>query len=63
MLPPKVLKFMDEISNGLDSSTAYDIFLALKHVSETLGFTLCISLLQVSYIYFFLYLIIYLFNY
>ena len=49
LIPPKSIKFMDEISNGLDSSTAFDIIQALKHSTQILGYTLCISLLQVSF--------------
>lgn len=47
MIPPKAIKFMDAVSNGLDASTTYDIFRALRHISRTLGFTACVSLLQV----------------
>mmetsp|Transcript_24221 Transcript_24221/g.24835 ORF Transcript_24221/g.24835 Transcript_24221/m.24835 type:complete len:1388 (-) Transcript_24221:477-4640(-) len=46
MVPPKGLKFMDAVSNGLDSSTTYDIFRSLKLATQTLGTTACVSLLQ-----------------
>lgn len=47
VLPPRVIKFMDAVSNGLDASTTFDIFRSLKYVSRTLGTTICVSLLQV----------------
>jgi ABC-type multidrug transport system ATPase subunit len=50
LIPPKSIKFMDAVSNGLDASTTFDIFRALKHISRTLGFTACVSLLQVPFI-------------
>lgn len=43
--PARVL-FMDEISNGLDSSTTYQIIKYLRHSTEALGGTTMISLLQ-----------------
>ncbi|KAK2645799.1 hypothetical protein Ddye_020994 [Dipteronia dyeriana] len=43
--PARVL-FMDEISNGLDSSTTYQIIKYLKHSSRALEGTTVISLLQ-----------------
>jgi ABC-type multidrug transport system ATPase subunit/ABC-type multidrug transport system permease subunit len=46
LMPPKSMKFMDAVSNGLDASTTFDIFRALRHISQTLGFTACVSLLQ-----------------
>jgi ABC-type multidrug transport system ATPase subunit len=49
MMPPKSLKFMDAVSNGLDASTTFDIFRALRYTSDSLGFTVCVSLLQVTY--------------
>lgn len=38
--------FMDEISNGLDSSTTYQIIKYLKHSTQALDCTTVISLLQ-----------------
>lgn len=43
--PARVL-FMDEISNGLDSSTTYQIIKYLKHSTCALDGTTVISLLQ-----------------
>lgn len=43
--PARVL-FMDEISNGLDSSTTYQIIKYLKHSTRALDGTTVISLLQ-----------------
>ncbi|KAI4377121.1 hypothetical protein MLD38_014805 [Melastoma candidum] len=43
--PARVL-FMDEISNGLDSSTTYQIIKYLKHSAQALDCTTVISLLQ-----------------
>lgn len=43
--PSRVL-FMDEISNGLDSSTTYQIIKYLRHSSHALDGTTVISLLQ-----------------
>ncbi|KAI3421393.1 uncharacterized protein J3R85_012430 [Psidium guajava] len=43
--PARVL-FMDEISNGLDSSTTYQIINYLRHSTEALDGTTMISLLQ-----------------
>ncbi|KAF3441957.1 hypothetical protein FNV43_RR15873 [Rhamnella rubrinervis] len=43
--PARVL-FMDEISNGLDSSTTYQIIRYLKHSTRALDATTVISLLQ-----------------
>ncbi|XP_075644795.1 ABC transporter G family member 32 isoform X2 [Castanea sativa] len=43
--PARVL-FMDEISNGLDSSTTYQIIKYLKHSTRALDSTTVISLLQ-----------------
>ncbi|XP_031258876.1 ABC transporter G family member 32 isoform X1 [Pistacia vera] len=45
--PARVL-FMDEISNGLDSSTTYQIIKYLKHSTRALDGTTVISLLQPS---------------
>lgn len=43
--PARVL-FMDEISNGLDSSTTYQIIKYLRHSTHGLDTTTVISLLQ-----------------
>ncbi|KAJ1259983.1 hypothetical protein BS78_10G197300 [Paspalum vaginatum] len=43
--PVKAL-FMDEISNGLDSSTAFQIINSLRHAIHILGGTVIVSLLQ-----------------
>lgn len=43
--PSRVL-FMDEISNGLDSSTTYQIIKYLRHSTHALDGTTMISLLQ-----------------
>lgn len=51
IIPPRVVKFMDAVSNGLDASTTFDIFRAIRHVSRTLGSTICVSLLQVISFY------------
>lgn len=48
MLPPRAVKYMDAITNGLDASTALDIIRALRYLSDSLGITLVISLLQVK---------------
>lgn len=45
MGPSRVL-FMDEISNGLDSSTTYQIIKYLRHSTRALEGTTVISLLQ-----------------
>jgi ABC-type multidrug transport system ATPase subunit len=38
--------FMDEISTGLDSSTAYQIVKCIRQITHILRFTVLISLLQ-----------------
>ncbi|KAK4559505.1 hypothetical protein RGQ29_008644 [Quercus rubra] len=43
--PTKVL-FMDEISNGLDSSITFQIVTYLKHLANIIGSTILLSLLQ-----------------
>lgn len=43
---PKPIKFMDAISNGLDSQTTFDIIRAIKCVAESLDHTFIIALLQ-----------------
>jgi ABC-type multidrug transport system ATPase subunit len=46
LLPPRRIKFLDAISNGLDAATTYDIIQALKFITNTTGLTTVISLLQ-----------------
>ncbi|KAJ1423367.1 P-loop containing nucleoside triphosphate hydrolase protein, partial [Ochromonadaceae sp. CCMP2298] len=48
LLPPRPVKFMDAISNGLDASTTYDIIRSHRFIVERLGLTQLTSLLQVS---------------
>lgn len=43
---PRPIKFMDCISNGLDTSTAVDILTALRELTNCMGMTTLISLLQ-----------------
>ncbi|XP_027114927.2 pleiotropic drug resistance protein 3 [Coffea arabica] len=43
--PPKTL-FMDEISNGLDSSTTHQIIACLQHLAHITNATILVSLLQ-----------------
>lgn len=47
MMPPRRIKYMDAISNGLDAATTYDIIKALRFVTQTLNITTMVSLLQV----------------
>ena len=47
LLPPRSIKYMDEISNGLDSATAYDLIQQLEVITKAVGLTTVISLLQV----------------
>lgn len=47
LLPPRPIKFLDAISNGLDAATTFDIVQSLKLVTQTLGLTMVVSLLQV----------------
>ena len=47
MVTPGRIKFLDAITNGLDSATSYDIIKVLKLATELLGSTGVISLLQV----------------
>ena len=47
LLPPRTIKYMDAISNGLDAATTYDIIQAMKLVTATVGMTSIISMLQV----------------
>jgi len=46
ILPPRRIKFMDAVSNGLDSSTTYDIFKSIRLVTDVIGVTPVVSLLQ-----------------
>jgi len=46
LLPPRPVKFMDAISNGLDASTTYDIIRSHRFIVETLSLTGMTSLLQ-----------------
>jgi len=46
-MPPRPLRYMDAISNGLDSATTYDIVQAVKLITKTVGLTTVVSLLQV----------------
>ena len=48
LMPPRTIKFLDAISNGLDAATTYDIVQALSFITHTFGSTTVISLLQVS---------------
>ncbi len=70
---PTLFKFMDSISNGLDSATTFDIVRCIRATCDYIGGTVVISLLQVIYLSVlinildfiaisFLYLILYLSN-
>lgn len=48
LMPPRPIKFLDSISNGLDAATTYDIVQALRFLTHNFGSTTVISLLQVS---------------
>jgi hypothetical protein len=48
LLPPRSIKFLDAISNGLDAATTFDIIQSLKFLGNTFGYTTVVSLLQVS---------------
>ncbi|CAM9211888.1 unnamed protein product [Ectocarpus fasciculatus] len=48
MLPPRPLKFMDAVSNGLDAATTFQIFQAIRLFTDLIGVTTCVSLLQPS---------------
>ena len=48
-MPPRSIRYMDAISNGLDAATTYDIIQALKFVTHSMPQTLVISLLQVNF--------------
>jgi ABC-type multidrug transport system ATPase subunit len=47
---PRPVKYMDGISNGLDSATAFDIIRSCKIISTVMGVTMVVSLLQVCFI-------------
>ena len=47
LMPPRSIKYMDAITNGLDSAISHNIIEALKFVTQNFGFTTVISLLQV----------------
>ena len=46
LLPPRTIRFLDAISNGLDAATTHDIVQALKFITNTFGTTTVISMLQ-----------------
>lgn len=46
LLPPRRIKFLDAISNGLDAATTDDTIQSLKLITNTAGFTTVISLIQ-----------------
>eukprot|EP01034_Spumella_vulgaris_P047223 gene47223-biopygen1258 len=46
LLPPRRMKFLDAISNGLDAATTFDIIQAMRFITNTMGYTTVISLLQ-----------------
>lgn len=48
MVLPRPVKFMDDVSNGLDSATTYDIIRSFSEMCRILGTTYVISLLQPS---------------
>ena len=47
LMPPRSVRYMDAISNGLDAATTYDIVQSLKLITKSVGLTTVISLLQV----------------
>ena len=47
LMPPRSIKYMDAISNGLDAATTYDLTQAMKLVTQRVGLTTVVSLLQV----------------
>lgn len=47
LVPPRWVKYMDAVSNGLDASTTFDIFRSMKLVVSQLHVTGVVSLLQV----------------
>ena len=46
IISPKPIKFMDSVSNGLDSATTFDIMRATKNVADSLQSTFIVALLQ-----------------
>jgi ABC-type Mn2+/Zn2+ transport system ATPase subunit len=48
LMPPRPIKYMDAISNGLDAATTYDLTVAMKVITQMVGLTTVVSLLQVS---------------
>ncbi len=46
LVPPRGIMFLDAISNGLDAATTYDIVQALKYMTNEIGNTTVVSLLQ-----------------
>ena len=48
LMPPRSIKYMDAISNGLDSATTYDLIQQLQVITKAVGLTTVISLLQVN---------------
>ena len=47
LMPPRSIKYMDAISNGLDSATTYDLVLQMQLLTRAVGLTTVVSLLQV----------------
>lgn len=48
LMPPRSIKYMDAISNGLDAATTYDLTQAMRLITKTVGLTTVVSLLQVG---------------
>jgi ABC-type multidrug transport system ATPase subunit len=48
LIPPRRIKYMDAISNGLDAATTFDIMQALRFVTHSVHMTTVVSLLQVK---------------
>ena len=46
LMPPRSIKLMDAISNGLDAATTYDLTQAMKLITKAVGLTTVVSLLQ-----------------
>jgi ABC-type multidrug transport system ATPase subunit len=46
LMPPRSIKYMDAISNGLDAATTYDLTQAMKLITKAVGLTTVVSLLQ-----------------
>ncbi|KAI5658381.1 hypothetical protein M9H77_27174 [Catharanthus roseus] len=46
IIGPTNVLFMDEISNGLDSSTTYQVVACLQHLAHVMSATILVSLLQ-----------------